>query len=286
MKDELEKLYARITVWLTKKPQTKATWIMVFISCVMMWTLHQNQIVIKDNAKALEATLASLQLQKVTTSNAIHQIEIEEETRLNPNLECAYNWADDSFLFRNVGTTAAKDIFLNTSVYSIRSNEVMQLDSFRLGSGSILPPLEKEVLLPGETAKALQIYSPDKHWVAEFWKKYGGEILIRIFVEYNGVKPGYNRYSGYFNFTMSSNAKHEMASPFQRFLTEEEKPSLQKTIEQYNATPREHFKVVEWSGGTNDMEVLPFYLNDIGVHSIVSARSNGVFVLGSWAKHH
>jgi hypothetical protein len=252
-----------------------------------MWTLHQNQKVIEANGETLRHAAESLELQKIATSNAIHQIEIEEETRLNPELECAYDWADDVFLFRNVGTIAAKDIFLYTAVYSVHSSEVMQLYPFRRDSGSILPPLEKEVLSPGETAKARQIYSPDKQWVTEFWGKYGGEILVRVFVEYNGAKSGYHRYSGYFNFTMNSTAEFAAQVPTQaRFLTEEEKPSLQKTIEQFNATPRNQFKAVAWFGGTNGMAVLPFDTIDYGVNPIVSMRSNGVFVIGSWAKHH
>jgi hypothetical protein len=186
-----------------------------------------------------------------------------------------------------VGTIAAKDIFLYTAVYSIRSNEVMQLHPFRRDSGTILPPLEKEVLLPGETSKAREIYSPDKQWVAEFWQKYGGEILVRIFIEYNGAKLGYHRYSGYFNFTMNSTAEFAAQIPAQaRFLTEEEKPSLQQTIEQFNATPRDQFRAVARFGGTNGMAVVPFGAIDYGVNPIVSMRSNGVFVIGSWAKHH
>jgi hypothetical protein len=82
--------------WFYTRPYVKATWIMAgasclmaIASCVMMWTLHQNHKVIEDNAKVLQTALESLELQKIATSNAIHQIDIEEETRLNPELECA-----------------------------------------------------------------------------------------------------------------------------------------------------------------------------------------------------
>src|SRR5438045_6697805 len=127
MKDKFKNLYATISVWLTKKPQTKATWIMVFISCVMMWTLIQNQRVISQNGRTLETTIQSLELQKVATSNAISQLQIEEETRLNPELECAYNPYGGVFAVRNVGTKAAENIFLQTTVFSVSSNQVLQL---------------------------------------------------------------------------------------------------------------------------------------------------------------
>lgn len=68
----------------------------------MMLTLYQNHRVIDDNAKALQTAFESLELQKVATSNAIHQIEIEEETRLNPELECAYDRDDKTFILWNV----------------------------------------------------------------------------------------------------------------------------------------------------------------------------------------
>jgi len=254
---------------------------MAFTSLVMAGTLLQNQRVIKNAVETLE-------LQKIATSNAVHQIEIEEETRLNPELECAYDWVHDVFLFRNVGTTAAKEIFLHTAVYSVHSNEVLQLTPFRRDSGVVLPPLEKEVLSPGETANANKVYLPDKQRVAEFWKKYGGEILVRVYVQYGAAKSGYNQYSGYFNFTMDSTAQIVMQTPneYHKFLTEEEMPSLQKTVEQFNVIPRDQFKEVAWFGGTNDMQEFPFGFGEIGVNSIVSMRSNGVFVLGSWAKLH
>jgi hypothetical protein len=102
MKISTNNLLSKITGWFSKKPQTKATWIMVFVSCVMMLTLYQNHRVIDDNAKALQTAFESLELQKVATSNAIHQIEIEEETRLNPELECAYDRDDKTFILWNV----------------------------------------------------------------------------------------------------------------------------------------------------------------------------------------
>src|SRR5438876_745814 len=101
MTDSDKKLAKKNQNWFYRKPQTKATWIMVFISCVMMWTLVQNRHVIQENANALQNAAQSLELQKIATSNAMHQIQIEEETRLNPELECAYDPYKQSFVIRN-----------------------------------------------------------------------------------------------------------------------------------------------------------------------------------------
>jgi hypothetical protein len=254
-----------------------------------MWTLIQNQRVISQNGRTLEATIQSLELQKIATSNAISQLQIEEETRLNPELECAYNPYGGDFVIRNVGTMAAENIFLQTKVFSVLSNEVLELTPISRSTGTILPPLEKSILLPGEIAKANQVYVPDTQEMAAFWGKFGGEILVRVYVTYERSKPAYHRYSGFFNFTLSGTPKFDadarVAKSFLMLLTEEEKPMMQKTLEQFNAMPRDQFKTVAWFG-TNDMGEMPSGPGDFGVGSIVGATSNGVFILGSWAKHH
>jgi hypothetical protein len=286
MKDKFNNLYKRITVWLTKKPQTKATWIMVFVSFVMMWTLIQNQRVISQNGRTLEATIQSLELQKVATSNAISQLQIEQETRLNPELECAYNWAGKTFVFRNVGTMAAENIFLQTQVFSVHSNEVFRLSQTPGVSGTVIPPLEKQFLLPGETANANQVYVPNTQYVAEFWKKYGGEILVRIYVEYERIKPTYHRYSGYYDFTMNSTSESAIqnSSFYRKYLTEEEKPLLQTTLAQFNAVPRDQYRNIVYFSNTN-MQEFPIGFGEDGIRSVIIGRTNGV-VIGSWAKHH
>lgn len=252
----------------------------------MMWTLIQNQRVISQNGRTLEATIQSLELQKVATSNAISQLQIEEETRLNPELECGYNPFGSIFIFRNVGTMPAENIFLRTTVFCVCSNEVLGLTPISSESGTIIPPLDKRIVLPGEIANANKIYSPDSQWVEELWKKYGGEILVRIYVTYERSKPTYNRYSGYYYFTMNSTAEIGAQSQkcYQMFLTEEESPLIKNTLAQFNAMPRDRFKMVAYWGSTN-MQEFPFGPGDFGVNAMYTGNTNGA-ILGSWAKHH
>jgi hypothetical protein len=283
----MNKYFAKIGSWLSKKPQTKATWIMVFVSCVMTWTLIQNQRVINQNARTLQTTVQSLELQKITTSNELQQLQIEEETRLNPELECAYNPYYNNFLIRNVGTMPAENIFIQTMVFCVSSNGVFQLVPISAGTGTILPPLDKRILIPGEAGTANQIYSPDAQWVTQFWEKYGGEILVRVYVVYERTKPTYNRYSGFFNFTMNPNPG--VASPYpkgyQKLFTEEEKPLIQNTLEQFNATPSDRFKIIAYFG-SNEMKEIPRGIEDQGINAIYGATSNSAFIWGSWAKQH
>ena len=253
----------------------------------MTWTLIQNQRVISQNARTLQATIQSLDLQKVATANAISQLKIEEETRLNPELECTYNSYGGDFVIRNVGTASAENIFLQTAVFSVRSNDVLQLTPIRAESGTILPPLGKQILLPGETSTANKVYVPDTQRVAEFWNKFGGEILVRLYIAYERAKPTYHRYSGFYDFTMNSTSELAIQdqNEFRKLLTEEEKPLLQKTLDQFSAMPRSQFKTIAYCG-SNNMQEMPFGFSDFGVNSLVGASSNGVFILGSWAKHH
>ena len=162
MKENPKRIIAKLKTLVAdiyhKDHEKTTAWAQLIISCVMMATLLQNCRVIDQNSKTLNSTLVSLELQKVATSNAISQLQIEEETRLNPELECSYNWVGKIFLFRNVGTMPAENIFLQTRVFCVRSNDVLQLTPIRSNSGTILPPLEKPFLLPGEIANANQVY--------------------------------------------------------------------------------------------------------------------------------
>jgi hypothetical protein len=281
MKGAFKNRWAAISKWLTTKPQTKATWIMVLISCVMMLTLCQNCRVIGDSSRALQTAMQSLELQKIITTNTVHELEIEEETRLYPELECMYDPFGNNFVIRNVGTTTAENIFLNTSVFSVSSNGVFQLSPISGFGGMVSPPLEKVVLEPGQIAKVKPVYVPDLHFVTKFWQKYRGEILVRLYVEYEKTKPAYHRYSGHFNFTLNSNpeiaaqlAEKEMKGSL-IFLTEEEKPSMQKTLDQFNAMPRDEFKCIAWLGPTN-MQEFPFGYLDRGEGSSIGYASNDI----------
>ena len=295
MKNLLKQFAVEKAAWLKSqaaaiyhKDHEKTTaWAQLIISCVMMVTLFQNCRVINQTTNTLNSTMASLELQKVATSNAISQLEIEQETRLNPELECAYNWVGKVFVFRNVGSMAAENIFLQTRVFSVRSNAVLQLTPISSHTGTIFPPLEKPVLLPGEVANANQVYVPDTQRIAEFWKEYKGEILVRIYVEYERIKPAYHRYSGFYYFTMNSDSESliQNLDIYRRFLTEQEKPLAQKILEEFNSMPRDQYKTIAYFGTTNMQEVRSGFGED-GVDSVIRGTTNSAVVIGSWSKHH
>ena len=118
--------------WFYTRPYVKATWIMAgasilmaIISCVMTVTVFQNQKVIKNAVESLE-------LQKIATSYAIRQLQIEEETRKNPELECAYSYGhiftNYGFVLRNIGNAPATNVYLRVSAACVTSNLVYTLE--------------------------------------------------------------------------------------------------------------------------------------------------------------
>jgi hypothetical protein len=247
-----------------KEHQGITAWLQALVAVVMTATLVQNCKVIHQNTETLK---------------------IEQETRLNPELECSYNWASSGFIFRNIGDAAAQVMFLETSVYCVQSNEVLKLTPIRSSSGSITPPLNKFILNPGETANALDIYVPDMNWVTAFWKKYGGDLLIRVYVEFDRASPMYRRYSGYYNFSLDQDAllfPSDTPKGMFRLLTEEENPYLLITLDKFNSIPANQFYMVVYYD--NMKKYLLF--GQRGINNIVSMTTNGTFVIGSWAKLH
>ena len=235
--------------WLSKRPYTKATWIMAVATCimaiassVMMWTLRQNQKVIQQNAMTLQHTTESLELQRISTSNAVQQLKVEQETRLHPELECG-NMLDESrsprggfnFALRNVGTAPATNINMRTFVICVTSNRAVHLltnqqSRFR----GIAPALShrKTDLLPGEQANADGIFRLDAIALSEFENKFRGDVIVRIYVEYERTGTTYHRYSGHFNFLYNSYGM------FRNMLeTEEQRPSIQQILENYSSMP-------------------------------------------------
>jgi hypothetical protein len=252
--------------WFYTRPYVKATWLMAeasclmaIASCVMMWTLHQNHIVIKDNSEALQATLTSLELQKVTTSNAISQLQIEEETRLNPELECAYDPINEGFILRNVGEAPAANIYLKTFVVCVTSNQVLELENFQK-TNFIGPSLGKKTsLLPGEHGDVDEGHVPDMERLREFWNRFGDDVLVRFYVEYERSEPTYHRYSGYFNFLFN----------YPHLLTEEESPSVNEAVHLFNSVPHEQQYPVIYKGkdATNEWDVWSDWKHGINNYS-------------------
>jgi hypothetical protein len=275
--------FMKVSGWLSKKPRTKATWIMVLISCVMMGTLIQNHEVIKQNAQVLKNAVQSLELQKLATSNVLHQIQIEEETRLNPDLECAYNPHSNHFVVRNAGTAPATTIYLaKTIVACVQSNQVLDFADFRKdGPGIQFPSLVgKQILQPGEQADAAQVYVPDGDRLTEFWRRTGDYLLVRVYIEYERPAPAYRRYSGYFNFLFEPVA--------QRLVTAEENPSIREIVARYNSMPRAQHHPVLYRGGQWDIWSNWTLGTDNGgvVAGTIGSGSNAVPVLrGGWTKH-
>jgi hypothetical protein len=155
----------RLTKWLSRKPYTKATWIMAITSCIMVLTLLQNHHVIRQNAEALRTAVQSLNLQALVFSNATQQLEIEKKTRLHPELQCAWEYIDltnnqstCAFFLRNIGTASATNICVYGPpvVACVTSNHVF---TFQVSGGTRSPSsLEgKTELLPGEQAKLERI---------------------------------------------------------------------------------------------------------------------------------
>lgn len=284
MKEKFKNLYARIAVWLTKKPQTKATWIMVFVSCVMMWTLIQNQKVIIQNARTLQTTVESLELQKIATSNAIQQLQIEEETRKNPELECAYSYGhivtNYGFVLRNVGNAPATNVYLRVSAACVTSNSVYTLEYCRVPIGNGMAPLVGKLMLtPGEQADVQDLYVPNIEWLQEVMIKYKGDILVRLYAEYERPAPNYRRYSGYFNFVFDRAIWGLQAA--------EGSPRVQQALERYNSiSPSQRFEI--WSPisrtRTNVWEVMDSIFGR-DVAGMQSDNGSGSIKSLNWTKH-
>ena len=280
----MKNLYAKISGWLAKKPQTKATWIMVFISCVMMWTLIQNQRVISQNARTLQTTVESLELQKVATSNAIQQLQIEVETRKNPELECGYNlgqsFTNYGFVLRNIGNAPATNIYLRVSASCVTSNSVYTLEFCRVPMGSGVAPLVGELQLnPGGQADVQDLYVPNMNWLEDVMLKYNSDILVRLYIEYERPNPNYRRYSGSFDFVYSRNWIPGYLQ------TPEESPRVLQALERLRLIPpSQRFMIWSPIHGTNVWEIMD------SIHGRNVAGMDADNIVGpmrslNWTKH-
>jgi hypothetical protein len=257
---------------------------MVSISCVMMWTLIQNQRVISQNGRTLETTIQSLELQKIATSNAIQQLQIEVETRKNPELECAYNlgqaFTNYGFVLRNVGNASATNIYLRVSASCITSNSVYTLEFCRIPMGDGIAPLVgKFQLAPGDRADVQDLYVPNVNWLEDVMLKYNSDILVRLYVEYEKPNPNYRRYSGCFNFVYSRNW-------FPGYLqTSEESPRVSQVLERFNSIPSSQ-RFMIWSPihRTNVWEVMDSIYGR-NVAGMDADNINGSLRPLHWTKH-
>jgi hypothetical protein len=255
--------------WVWTNPTTIPAWMQgigalfqVLIALVMVYALLQNSKIIKTSTEALK---------------------IEQATRLNPELECGYNWVGGELMFRNVGDAVARVWFLEPSIYCVQSNRVLKLYHF---AGSTTPPLGTLELNPGKVATANKVYSLNRNGIAQFWRKYQGDLLIRIYVEYDRENPTYHRYSGYYNFTVDRDML-DLANPdefFFRLLTEEEDPHLRTIIDRFNSTPDENFTMVQFVATNEFLEYR--MIMERGLQSPIVGTSNGVSRFGGWAKLH
>jgi hypothetical protein len=248
----------------------------------MVWTLHQNNQLIQQNAHLLKDTVESLDLQRTATSNALEQLQIDRLTRLDPKLECGYTISSFtsnapfrrySFVLRNVGTATATNIFMSTTVALVTSNQVFCLDRYRhntgegmltngafgftrsdgygLTAGIYVPPLmastesAKDTLSPGEHANANPIFMPDFDVLLEFWNRFRGDVLVSVYVRYNREKPAFHTYSGHFNFLFQPHGIE--------LQTEETLPGVRGTVDRYYSIPPSQRFTVEYnSQGTDD----------------------------------
>jgi hypothetical protein len=229
-----------------------------------------------------------LDLQKIATSNAISQLQIEEETRLNPELECAFNPYTKNLLVRNAGDAPAFMIYMKTSVVCVSSNVALDLDYYRNGPGTTFPAIGKKLTLePGEQGEVDSLLVPDMNRLMEFWNRFGDDVLVRIFVEYERPAPSYRRYSGYFNFVFDPLEE--------RLVTEEENPTIQEIVNRYNAIPRpqqypvryipnnptNHWDVwSDWKGGVEKGGVMAMS------GKLPSSTNSITIIRGAWTKHH
>lgn len=251
---------------------------MVVISFITMLTLFQNCRVIGQNGRTLQTAVASLELQKIATSNAIHQLEIEEQTRLNPELECGYKYGPFStnygFVLRNVGSAQATNIYLRVSAACVTSNSVYALETTRVPIGSGVAPLvDKIVLAPGEQAAVQDLYFPNLDWLEAVRSKYDGDVLVRLYVEYERPQPIFRRYAGYFNFVFAQ-------TPL-GLKTAENSPRLQSILERYNSIPRtQRFSIWSPIHFTNHWEIMTSNHGGVDMDNETMAMKSLI-----WSKH-
>src|SRR5258707_11546119 len=152
----------------------------------MVWSLRQNVAVISQNGQTLKATVESLELQKLVTSNALRQLDIEEKTRLHPDLACAYDSINKLFVLHNGGSAPATNIFLTTSVLCVTSNQAVDFQGPHLGTGFSFPCLSsnKNSLLPGEQSYIAAFFTPEMGALREIWNEFGDDVLVRIRIDY------------------------------------------------------------------------------------------------------
>jgi hypothetical protein len=256
--------------------------IQVIVALIMIRVLSQNSDIIK-------ATNDSLGVQRTALSNAVTQITIEQETRLNPELECGYNWIAEKFMFRNVGDAPTEVCFLRTFVYLVKSNDVYILCPIRhdYNPSYAGPPLDKSLLNPGEIAHASTNFTPNFSWIAESFKKLGDcDVLISIHIEYNRMTTTFRNYSGDFYFTINrselSFPKDVPQSSF-HLMTESEVPYIRNIIEHRNAVPE--WKYFFWDVGmSNGVPQIPIFYPGYG--SVIMGATNSTWIMGGWAKMH
>jgi hypothetical protein len=192
------------------------------------------------------------------------------------------------------GNAPAVNIYLRTIVECVSSNQIFFLFKY---NPAISAPEElrtknpalvgKTVLLPGEHAKADEIYFPDMGWLNEFYARFGDDVLVRVYVIYERSGPAYHRNSGYFNFLFNTP---------NRLLTEEERPSIHKILERYNSIPRSERFALYWNPGRPMNEWMLMKqgkfgewpdMPDVDFGGFSRSSGSNIFVLQeSWAKHH
>lgn len=240
-----------------------------------MWTLFQNQTVIKN-------AVTSLELQKVATSNAIQQLQIEVETRKNPELECAFYcgqaFTNYGFVLRNVGNAAATNIYLRVSVACVTSNSVYTLQFFNRSSSSGENPLVGKLFLnPGDQAAVQDFYVPVRDWLEETMLHYSGDVLVRLYVEYERPSPNFRRYSGCFVFIYDR--------PGLKLQAGAETPRLQQALDRFSSIPpANRFLIAGPADRTNPWHIYEsVYGRDVG--GMQSDSPVGAIKILNWTKH-
>lgn len=220
-----------------------------------------------------------------TIKSAKETLTIEQETRLNPELECGYNWVGGDFMLKNVGDADANVTVFYAEIYFVQTNQVQKF--YYQPLNQIYPPVNPQLIPPGGLSYMVPKTVPDFKEAAVAWKKFGGDILIRLYINYERNTPTYRKYSGYYDFTMEGTilrlADNSPLPPTIFLLTEEEAPYLHKIVENFNATSEKQFFTASKGPGTN------FYYLDAGLvrrYSSIVGATNASWVNGSWAKLH